>query len=87
MRSVRKKKGTSFAIWAIRRDRTDLMQSKENWHKPATKDSSRKMLTSRDTSTSKSTKTIVKREMEISSSIMRMSGRESTIMNLQELKL
>jgi len=84
---VSKKKKISFATKAIRRDRQDLMLSKGSWLRLARKDSLRKMLTNRDTSISKSTKTIVKREMEISLLIMKTSGRESTTMNLLVLKL
>ena len=87
LRFVSKKKKISFATKAIRRDRQDLMLSKGSWLRLARKDSLRKMLTNRDTSISKSTKTIVKREMEISLLIMKTSGRESTTMNLLVLKL
>tara|TARA_B110000305_G_scaffold241211_1_gene314419 strand:- start:1330 stop:1623 length:294 start_codon:yes stop_codon:yes gene_type:complete len=84
---VRKKKEISLHIYLIRRDRQDSTLSRGSWRRLARKDSSRKMLTSRDTNISRSIKTIGKKEMAISLLIMKTSGRESTTMNLLVSKL
>lgn len=84
---VRKKKEKGLAFYLIRRDRQDSTLSRGSWRRLARRDSSRKMLTSRDTNTSRSIKTIGKKEMVISLLIMKTSGRESTTMNLLVSKL
>lgn len=84
---VRKKKERRMHIYLKRRDRQDSTLSRGSWRRLARRDSSRKMLTSRDTNISRSIKTIGKKEMAISLLIMKTSGRESTTMNLLVSKL
>ena len=86
MRSVRRKEMISYIFKMITRGGQLSMLSRKNWHKPVIKEHLRKMPTIRDTSISRSTRTVIKREMGISLLIMKTSGRESTTMNLLVLR-